>query len=46
MTIKENHLQSLVVYKIRCETCGQENIGKTERILNHRINEHNNAKKD
>ena len=44
--IKENHLQSLVVYKIRCETCGQEYIGKTERILNHRINEHNNAKKD
>ena len=30
----------------RCETCGQEYIGKTERILNHRINEHNNAKKD
>ena len=44
--IKEPHLQSLVVYRIKCATCGDEYIGKTERILTHRIKEHNNAKKD
>ena len=44
--IKETHMQSLVVYKIRCATCGAEYIGKTERILAHRIKEHNNAKSD
>ena len=44
--IKENHLKSLVVYKIKCETCNQCYIGKTERILTHRIKEHNNSKKE
>jgi len=44
--IKETQMQSLVVYKIRCATCGAEYIGKTERILAHRIKEHNNAKSD
>ena len=39
-------MQSLVVYKIRCETCNQEYIGKTERILEHRIKEHNNEKSE
>ena len=42
--IKDNSLQSLVVYRIRCETCNREYIGKTERILAHRIKEHNNPK--
>ena len=42
--IKETKLHSLVVYSIKCETCGKEYIGKTERILAHRISEHN--KKD
>ena len=32
--------QSLVVYKINCKTCKAEYIGKTERILAHRIKEH------
>lgn len=44
--IKETKLHSLVVYSIRCETCGKEYIGKTERILAHRIKEHNNPKND
>ena len=39
--IKETKLHSLVVYSIKCETCGKEYIGKTERILAHRMNEHN-----
>ena len=39
-------MQSLVVYRIKCETCGQEYIGKTERILAHRIKEHNNPKSE
>jgi hypothetical protein len=39
--IKETKLHSLVVYSIKCETCGKEYIGKTERILAHRIKEHN-----
>ena len=30
-----------MVYKIKCETCGECYIGKCERILLHRIKEHN-----
>ena len=44
--IKEKHAQSLVVYRLTCETCKQTYIGKTERILTHRIKEHLNPKKD
>ncbi len=44
--IKEKHTQSLVVYRLTCETCKQTYIGKTERILSHRIKEHLNPKKD
>ena len=44
--IKEKHAQSLVVYRLTCETCKQTYIGKTERILSHRIKEHLNPKKD
>ena len=29
-----------MVYKIKCKTCNQEYIGKTERILSIRIHEH------
>jgi len=43
--IKEKHAQSLVVYRLTCETCKQTYIGKTERILAHRIKEHPNPKK-
>ena len=43
---KEKHAQSLVVYRLTCETCKQTYIGKTERILAHRIKEHLNPKKD
>jgi hypothetical protein len=32
--------KSLVVYKIKCATCNVEYIGKTERILGIRLNEH------
>jgi len=34
------------VYRLTCETCKQTYIGKTERILAHRIKEHLNSKKD
>ena len=44
--ITDKHLQSLVVYKITCETCNQFYIGKCSRILHHRIMEHNNEKCD
>jgi hypothetical protein len=37
---KDPAAQSLVVYKIRCNTCDETYIGKTERILAHRIKEH------
>ena len=39
--IKESKEQSLVVYKIKCQTCNEIYIGKTERILARRIKEHN-----
>ena len=38
--IKNIESRSLVVYKIRCKTCGDEYIGKTERILAYRLKEH------
>jgi len=38
--IKNVEDRSLVVYNIKCATCGVEYIGKTERILAHRISEH------
>ena len=38
--IKEKHAQSLVVYRLTCETCKQTYIGKIERILSNRIKEH------
>ena len=44
--IRDKDMQSLVVYRIKCETCNQEYIGKTERILTHRIKEHNNPKSE
>jgi len=43
--IKEIQEQSLVVYKIKCQTCNEIYIGKTERILAHRIKEHNSKNK-
>jgi len=42
--IRDKENQSLVVYRINCTTCNAEYIGKTERILVKRINEH--AKSD
>ena len=39
--LKKVEQKSLVVYKIKCETCGECYIGKCERILLHRIKEHN-----
>jgi hypothetical protein len=38
--IKEKTRQSLVVYKINCKTCNVVYIVKTERILVHRLKEH------
>jgi len=43
--IKETQKRSLVIYKIKCETCEAEYIGKTKRILKLRIEEHNNSDK-
>jgi len=37
--------KSLVVYKLNCKVCGAEYIGKTERILCHRLKEHKNDSK-
>ena len=38
--IKEKTSQSLGVYKIHYKTCKVDYIGKTERILVHRLKEH------
>ena len=38
--IKNVEEQSLVVYNLKCRECGVEYIGKTERILCHRLKEH------
>jgi len=38
--VKNTEDKSLVVYKIKCKECGAEYIGKTERMLCHRIKEH------
>ncbi|CAF0780352.1 unnamed protein product [Brachionus calyciflorus] len=38
--IKNVEAQSLVVYKLQCTTCNASYIGKTVRILYHRIKEH------
>ena len=40
--VKDPYLKSLVVYKIKCETCGAEYIGKSSRIVFHRMKKHNN----
>ena len=40
--MRDKQFSSIVVYSIRSETCNQFYIGKTERILAHRIKEHNN----
>jgi hypothetical protein len=37
--MKEKTSQSQVVYKINCKTCNVDYIGKTERILVHRLKE-------
>jgi len=45
--VKDPYLQSHVVYKITCETCNAQYVGITERIIFHRMKEHNNkSKKD
>jgi hypothetical protein len=33
--------KSKVIYRITCETCKKDYIGKTERNLKHRVKEHN-----
>ena len=38
--VKEVEAQSLVVYKLQCNSCEASYIGKTKRILGHRIKEH------
>ena len=38
--VKDAEAQSLVVYKLKCDSCDAEYIGKTERILHHRVKEH------
>jgi len=41
--IKDTESQSLVVYELNCETCNTKYIGKTERILIHRMKEHSKS---
>ena len=38
--IKKVDERSMVVYELKCSTCGVTYIGKTERILCHRLKEH------
>ena len=38
--IKDLESQSQVIYKINCKSCDASYIGKTQRILYHRIHEH------
>ena len=42
--VRDIESQSLVVYKINCANCNAEYIGKTERILIHRMKEHIKSK--
>jgi hypothetical protein len=42
--IKAKEMQSLVIYKIKCETCDATYIGKTKRHFKTRMSEHNNPK--
>jgi hypothetical protein len=37
--VKDPYIQSHVVYKITCETCGAQYIGITERIVFYRMKE-------
>ena len=43
--IKDVESQSQVIYKINCRSCDASYIGKTQRILYHRIHEHKNDNK-
>ena len=43
-TVDEIEKQSLVVYYIKCKDCNADYIGKTERLLFHRIKEHKTQK--
>jgi hypothetical protein len=42
--VKHKEERSLVVYNLKCSVCGDEYIGKTERILWHRMKEHRSSK--
>ena len=44
--VKNKLSRSLVVYSMKCKTCKSEYIGKTERIMGIRIDEHENKNKD
>jgi hypothetical protein len=44
--IVEVEKQSLVVYHIKCSECQADYIGKTEKILAHRIVEYQSPRKD
>jgi len=44
--IRDVEKQSLVIYRIKCETCDADYIGKSKRILLLRIDEHNDEKKN
>ena len=43
-SVKNAHERSLIVYSLKCATCRFEYIGKTVRILCHRLKEHRNSK--
>ena len=43
--IKTTEERSMVIYEVKCSTCGATYIGKTERILYYRIREHQDEKK-
>ena len=37
------HQKSNVIYTIKCPGCGEDHIGKTDRCVITRLNEHNNC---
>ena len=44
--IENVKMKSKVVYHLKCQDCDANYIGKTERILTHRLNEHSHLDKN
>ena len=42
--IKDTPKQSLIIYQLKCKNCDHSYIGRTERTLAYRVNEHRKSK--